>query len=237
MAIAVVQVKGTQQSSAGDPTVTLDANVTAGNSVAVIVAGYSGSDVTYTVTDQASANAFTQASGEPYPWDNGFGLESSLFYLVNAPSGISGVKLATGGTALISAAIVEFSGGHTGSPTTGTLAKANSSSTTADSGTTTPAFDGSLIFGGGVEGSFVEGLACTHTLGSGFTVVFNGAASVSLLGIVGEYLIQTTAAAKSADWGLSRSTQWWSHVIAFRSAGIDDLNAFIGEPITGASSW
>jgi hypothetical protein len=216
MPIAAVQVKGTRQSSAGDVTITMDANITAGNTVAVLVASYSGADITYAVTDQSNNNAFSQPSGEPYAWDATFGIKSSIFYLTNAPSGISGVKCAGGGTAQFSVAILEFSGGHLTVPVTGTPSKADNVGTAANSGNTTPAVDGSLLFGGGTDGNYIEAQSSTNTLGSGFSVVFNGGSTGSLLGILGEYLIQTTAAVDAADWTISNSSHWWGHVVAFQ---------------------
>jgi hypothetical protein len=217
MAIASVQVKGSQQTSAGNITVTLDANVTAGNTVAVLVTSYSDADVTYIVTDQSDNNALTAITTQA--WDASFGIKSATYRLVNAPSGISGIKFATSaGTTLFSVAIQEFSGGHTSTPTSGTPTSNVGTGTTADSGNTTPGVNDCLLFGGGPEGSYVEAEVCTHTLGSGYTVVFNGAAGASI-GILCEYLIQGTAAADSADWTLSRSTKWWSHVVAFQPAG------------------
>jgi hypothetical protein len=215
VAIAHVQSKGVHGTSNGTQTLTFNANTTAGNLVVAVVFTYSAASTSYTVTDSTGFNPFT-AVGD-FAWDATWGLKSGLYYLPNAPA-LAGVRVVGSTSAMISLAILEFSGVATSSPLVGTPNKTSGTGTAASSGTTTPTQDGCLILAGGGSGGVIEGINAVNSVGSGFALGYTSPTGNTGPTIIGEYLIQGTAAAISGTFTISQSTKWWAHVAAFKPA-------------------
>ncbi len=177
-------------------------NTSGADLLIVMVGNFSGTQPTLTDSVGASSNTWTALTRQ----DSGSGSSGLIYYAKNATVGSGHTFTLTGANSFASMEVQAWSGSDLTAPfDVENGANESSSLTSLQTGSVTPANNGSLI----VAGLCLRGLSVsgdTATIGSGFTDLDQQVGvSSQCLGSALAYLVQGTAGAVNPTWS-------WTHV-------------------------